>query len=145
MGSRTLLHHDQDHILRSLRNTNVEQNQQIFTTTANKIANFQFEELADLYGQLSWEASPWKSCTLLHRDTYKQSTAKVYVFSDSVLCLVGKCPQYPAYARVWEQDRISTSVPTAEYRELDSFTGEPFVFEWKIFPGHTAQSKRSKS
>ena len=96
-----------------------------------------------LHGQLRWEESPW-TCTLLHRKIYRQFTAKVYVFSDSVLCLGGQCPQYPASARVSEQKKISTSVSTSEYRELENLTGGPFVFELKVFPGHTTKQLLKK-
>ena len=52
---------------------------------------FQVDESSGLYGQLSREESPWRSPTLVNKDMYKQFTAKVYVFSDYVLCLGGKC------------------------------------------------------
>ena len=94
-----------------------------------------------LHGQLSWEESPW-TCTLLK--IYRKFTAKVYVFSDSVLCLGGQCPQYPESARVSEQKKISTFVSTSEYRELENLTGGPFVFEWKAFPGHTTKQLLQK-
>ena len=68
----------------------------------------------------------------------------MYVFSDSVLCLGGQCPQYPESARVSEQKKISTFVSTSEYRELEKLTGGPFVFEWKVFPGHTTKQLLQK-
>ena len=83
------------------------------------------KELFGLYDQLIWAQGQWRSCTFLHRDIYKQFTATVCVFSDSVLCLGGKCPQYPQSTRIWEN---------LERYNLD---GEPFVFEWEIFPRHT--------
>ena len=131
------LHHVQDQMRRALRITDVEQIQQIFTTMENQIVDLQFKELAGPYGQLSWERSPCRSCTLFHNGIYEQFTAKVCVFSDSVLCLGGKCPQYPESTRVREQDRISNFGSTPEYQELDNLYGEPYVFEWKICPRNT--------
>ena len=52
------LHHDQDRILHSLRNTNVEKTQHMFVTTERQNADLQLEELTGLSGQLSWEESP---------------------------------------------------------------------------------------
>ena len=74
---------------------------------------------------------------MLHKDVHKQFTAKVHVFSDSVLCHSGKCPQQSESARVWEQDLISCFVSTPEHRELYNLDGEPFVVKWKVFLGHT--------
>ena len=79
------LHHDQDQILRCLRNMKVEQIQQIFTTTGNQIAELQFEELAVLYGQLSWEESPKRSCTLFHKDMHRNKLRPRCVFSNSAV------------------------------------------------------------
>ena len=52
---------------------------------------------AELVGvtPLRGEERPWGSGTLLHKN-FKQFTAKVYVFSDSVLCLNGKCDSIPS-------------------------------------------------
>ena len=89
-----------------------------------------------MHGQQSWKESPPKSCTPLHKDIYKQCTAKVYVFSDSVLCLGGKY-NILNQQEFGKQDRLCNFVSTPEYRELDNLTGEPFVLEWNIFPGPT--------
>ena len=61
------------------------------------------------------------------------SHAKVYVFSDSVLCL-GKVNQNPTSNTAWEQqlDWFKDSS-----RTLDTIGGEPIEFEWNIFPGFT--------
>ena len=38
--------------------------------------------------QISWESSPWKQLSLVnYEEIISLSRAKVYVFSDSVLCL----------------------------------------------------------
>ena len=60
---------------------------------------------------------------------------KVYVFSDSVLCL-GKIHENPQSNAAWEQ-RLEGFKTSQEYRNLDRIDGEPMEFEWNIFPGFT--------
>ena len=61
--------------------------------------------------------------------------AKVYVFSDSVLCL-GRVHQYPKSNEAWN-DRIGWTTTDQSYRDYDGISGEPTEFEWNIFPGFT--------
>ena len=63
------------------------------------------------------------------------SRAKVYVFSDSVLCL-GKVNQNPTSNTVWEE-QLGWFKDSPQYRTLDTIDGEPMEFEWNIFPGFT--------
>ena len=58
------------------------------------------------------------------------SHAKVYVFSDSVLCL-GKVSQNPASNTVWEE-QLSWFKDSPQYRTLDTIDGEPMEFEWNF-------------
>ena len=58
---------------------------------------------------------------------------KVYVFSDSVLCL-GKIHQNPQSNEAWEQ-RLGWLKSSQNYRNFDGINGEPTEFEWNIFPG----------
>ena len=58
---------------------------------------------------------------------------KVYVFSDSVLCL-GKMNENPRSNIAWEE-RLTWFKRSQEYRNLDRIDGEPMEFEWSIFPG----------
>ena len=58
---------------------------------------------------------------------------KVYIFSDSVLCL-GKIHENSQSNTAWEQ-RLEWFKSTPEYRALDRIDGEPMEFEWNIFPG----------
>ena len=58
---------------------------------------------------------------------------KVYVFSDSVLCL-GKIHQNPESNKAWEE-RIGWITTSQSYRDFDGFDGEPTKFEWNIFTG----------
>ena len=63
---------------------------------------------------------------------------KVYVFSDSVLCL-GKMNENPRSNIAWEE-RLEWFKSSSEYRTLDRIDGEPMEFEWNIFTGfHTLQ------
>ena len=53
--------------------------------------------------QISWESSPWKQLSLVNdEDVISLSHAKVYVFSDSVLCLA-KMNQNPTSNAVWKR------------------------------------------
>ena len=53
--------------------------------------------------QISWEKPPWKHLSLVNDDeVISLSLAKVYVFSDSVLCL-GKVNQNPTSNTVSEE------------------------------------------
>ena len=57
---------------------------------------------------------------------------KVYVFSDSVLCL-GKIFENPQSNDAWEQ-RLGWLESSSKYRNFDRIDGEPMDFEWNIFP-----------
>ena len=63
-----------------------------------------------------------------------QST-KVYVFSDSVLCL-GKVIQHPECNEAWK-NRVAGVRAERSYRDYDAISGESTEFEWNIFPGFT--------
>ena len=60
---------------------------------------------------------------------------KVYVFSDSVLCL-GKMNENPQ-SNIAREDRLAWFKCSPEYRTLDGSDGEPMEFEWNIFPRFT--------
>ena len=60
---------------------------------------------------------------------------KVYVFSDSVLCL-GKMNENPRSHIAWEE-RLACFKSSPECRTLDRIDGEPIEFKWNIFPGFT--------
>ena len=86
--------------------------------------------------QISWDNSPWKQLSLVNdEEVISLSHAKVYVFSDSVLCL-GKMNQRPTSNTVWEQ-QLGWFKDSSQYRILDTIDGEPMEFEWNIFPGFT--------
>ena len=60
---------------------------------------------------------------------------KVYVFSDSALCLK-RMNENPQSNIAWE-DRLTWFKSSQEYRALDRLDDEPMDFEWNIFPGFT--------
>ena len=82
---------------------------------------------------IGWENHSWKYLSLIvdERIINLQRT-KVYVFSDSVLCL-GKILQNPESNDAWD-DRLGWFKSSPEYRNFDRIDGEPTEFEWNIFP-----------
>ena len=83
---------------------------------------------------IGWENHSWKCLSLIgdERIINLQRT-KVYVFSDSVLCLVKIHPN-PESNEAW-QKRIEWIASSQSYRNFDGIDGEPMEFEWNIFPG----------
>ena len=67
--------------------------------------------------------------------TINLQRTKVYVFSDSVLCL-GKILQHPESNEAWK-NRVAGIRSEKSYRDNDAINGEPTEFEWNIFPGFT--------
>ena len=89
-----------------------------------------------IYGvtTIDWEKSSWKYLSLIgDEQVIRLQRTKVYVFSDSVLCL-GKIHENRQSNTAWEQ-RLEWFKTTPEYRALDRIDGEPMEFEWNIFPG----------
>ena len=91
------------------------------------------EEISGL-DTIGWENHSWKYLSLIgdERIINLQRT-KVYVFSDSVLCL-GKIFENPESNDAWEQ-RLGWIKSSQNYRHFDRIDGEPMEFEWNIFPG----------
>ena len=79
-----------------------------------------------------WENHSWKYLSLIvdERIINLQRT-KVYVFSDSVLC-VGKILENSQSNDAWEQ-RLGWLKSSQNYRNFDRTDGEPTEFEWNIF------------
>ena len=96
------------------------------------------EQSDEIYGvnTINWEDSSWKYLSLVgDEEVISLLHTKVYVFSDSVLCL-GKMNENPQSNNAWE-DRLMWFKSSPEYRALDKIDGEPMEFEWNIFPGFT--------
>ena len=96
------------------------------------------EQSDEIYGisSINCEHSSWKYWSLVgDEQVVSLLHAKVYVFSDSVLCL-GKVNENPKSNIAWE-DRLNWFKSSQEYMALDRIDGEPMEFEWNIFPGFT--------
>ena len=86
--------------------------------------------------KIHWEKHSWKYLSLIGDETIiNLQRAKVYVFSDSVLCL-GRIHQHPESNEAWKK-RIGWITSSQNYRDCDGIKGEPTEFEWNIFPGVT--------
>ena len=80
---------------------------------------------------IGWENHAWKFMSLISDErVINLQYTKVYVFSDSVLCL-GKIHENPQSNTAWEQ-RLEWFKSTPEYRTSDRIDGEPMEFEWNI-------------
>ena len=76
----------------------------------------------------------WKHLSLIGDETViNLQRAKVYVFSDYVLCL-GKVHPHLESNEAWKK-RIGWIITDKSYRDYDGINGEPTEFEWNIFPG----------
>ena len=83
---------------------------------------------------IGWENHSWKYLSLIDDERIiNLQRAKVYVFSDSVLCL-GKILQNPESNEAWKQ-RLEWIKSSQSYRNFDRIDGEPTEFEWNVFPG----------
>ena len=120
--------------LHSIKNTEDLTLKQMFEISEKLIS----EQSDEIYGvnTINLEDSSWKYLSLVgDEDVISLSDKKVYVFSDSVLCL-GKMNENPQSNTVWE-DKWMWFKSSAQYRALDRIDGEPMEFEWNIFPGFT--------
>ena len=92
---------------------------------------------------IGWENQSWKQLSLIGDETIIDlQRAKVYVFSDSVLCL-GRVHQHPQSNEAWKE-RIEWIKIDKSYRDFEGINGEPTEFEWNIFPGFTTLQFCSK-
>ena len=96
------------------------------------------EQSDEIYGvkTINWENSSWKYLSMIgDEEVINLQHTKVYVFSDSVLCLV-KMNENLQSKIAWE-DRLTWFKSSPAYRTLDRIDGEPMEFEWNISPGFT--------
>ena len=121
--------------LHSIKNTGKDPTmKQMFDISEKLIA----EQSDEVYGvnTTNWCDSSWKHLSLIgDEEVIRVSHAKVYVFSDSVLCL-GKMSENPQSNTVWD-DKLSWFKSSSQYRALDTINGEPMELECNIFPGFT--------
>ena len=108
-----------------------------FSTIQNFIMNARdltLKQMFDITAKLVGDS--WRQLSLIGDETViNLQRAKVYVFSDSVLCL-GRILQHPESNEAWK-NRIAGVMSEKSYRDYDGINGEPTEFEWNIFPGFT--------
>ena len=93
-------------------------------------------EQDEISNKIHWEKRSWKHLSLIGDETViNLQRAKVYVFSDSVLCL-GRVHQHPESNEAWKK-KIEWITSSQSYRDFDGINGEPTELEWNIFPGFT--------
>ena len=127
--------------LHSIKNTEDLTMKQMFDIS-EKLISEQSDEICGVT-PINWEDSSWKHSSLAGGEkVISLSHTKVYVFSDSVLCL-GKMNENPQSNIAWE-DRLTWFKSSPEYRALDTIDGEPVEFEWNIFPGFTTLQQSFK-
>ena len=100
------------------------------------------EQSDEIYGvnTINRDDSSWKLLSLIgDEEVISLSHAKVYVFSDSVLCL-GKMSENPQSNTVWE-GRLTWFKSSPEYRALDKNDGELFSQD----SPHCSSATKSKS
>ena len=106
---------------------------QMFDVTAQLVNNQEEINCLDiiLYGKNSWTR-----LSLINDEiVINLQSTKVYVFSDSVLCL-GKVLQHHESNEAWK-DRVAGARAERSHRDYDAVSGESTEFEWNIFPGFT--------
>ena len=131
--------------LRSIKNTGNNLTMKQMFDISEKLIVGQSDET---YGvnTINCVDSSWKHLSLVgDEEVISLSHAKVYVFSDSVLCL-GQMNQNPQSNTVWE-DKLTWFKSSPQYRVLDTIGGEPMEFEWNISQDspHCSSAAKSKS
>ena len=121
---------------------------EIFNSIKHTGKNLTLKQMFDIpeKSQINWEDSSWRQLSLVNdEDVISLLHAKVYVFSDSVLCL-GKVNQNPTSNIVWEE-KLSWFKDSPQYRILDTIDGEPMEFERNISQDspHCSSSTKSNS
>ena len=93
---------------------------------------------------INWEDSSWKQLSLVSdEEVISLSHTKVFVFSDSVLCL-GKMSENPESNSAWEE-KLTWFKSSSQDRILDTIGGEPMEFEWNISQDSPYCSSATKS
>ena len=101
---------------------------QMFDVTAQLVINQ--DEINGL-DKILWRKNSWTRLSLIDDETViSLQRTKVYVFSDSVLCL-GKVLQHPESNVVWK-NRVAGARAEKSYRDYDAINGESTEFEWNI-------------
>ena len=113
---------------------------QMFDISAKLVA--EQDEISGLE-TVGWENHSWKYLSLIGDERiFNLQRTKVYVYSDSVLCL-GKIHQNTESNEAWKK-RIRWITSSQSYRDFDGISGVPTEFEWNIFPGFDALQLNGK-
>ena len=114
---------------------------QMFDVTAQTIHN---DDEIHCLDKVVYQSNSWTKLSLIEDPVIigLQST-KVYVFSDSVLCL-GKVLQHPECNEAWKS-RVAGVRAERNYRDFEIVSGESTEFEWNIFPGFNRCRSVTKS
>ena len=121
-------------ILHSIKNTEDLTMKQMFDISEKLIS----EQSDEIYGvkTINWENFSWTYLSLVgDEQVISLSHAKVYVFSDSVLCLV-KMHQNPTIKHCLA-GKLTWFKSSSQYRTLDTIDGEPMEFERNVVPRFT--------
>ena len=106
---------------------------QMFDVTAQLVNN---QEEINCLDKILYGKNYWTRLSLIDDEiVINLQRTKVYVFSDSVLCL-GKVLQHPDSNEAWK-NRVAGARAEESYRDYDAINGESTEFEWNIFPGFT--------
>ena len=107
---------------------------QMFDVTAQLVHN---EEEIYCLDKIVYQKNSWTQLSLINDPVIiNLQSSKVYVFSDSVLCL-GKVLQHPECNEAWK-NRVAGVRAERSYRDFEDVKGESTEFEWNIFPGFTS-------
>ena len=118
----------------SIKNTEDLTMKQMFDISEKLIT----EQSDEIYGMrtISWEDSSWKYLSLIvDEEAISLLHKKVYVFSDSVLCL-GKMNENPQSNIAWE-DRLTWFKSSPEYRTWTELMVSQWNSSVNIFTGFT--------
>ena len=106
---------------------------QMFDVIAQLVNN---QEEINCLDKILWRKNSWTRLSLIDDEiVINLQRPKVYVFSDSVLCL-GVILQPLDSNEAWK-NRVAGIRSEKSYRDYDAINGESTEFEWNIFPGFT--------
>ena len=107
---------------------------QMFNITAQTIHN---EEEIYCLDKVVYQKNSWTQLSLINDPVIiSLQSKKVYVFSDSVLCL-GKVLQHLECNEAWK-NRVAGVRAERNYSDFEDVKGDSTEFEWNIFPGFTS-------
>ena len=133
MNAATFMGKNFSGIQNSIMNSTDLTLKQMFDITAKLVGE---QDEINCLDKIYWAKNSWRQLSLIGDEAViNLQRTKVYVFSDSVLCL-GKNHQHPESNEAWKK-RIEGVTTEKSYRDYDGLNGEPTEFEWNIFPGFT--------